>query len=201
MKKITPPGAYRWPANRHAAPTVYPPLPGLAIKSTPRSVLSSAVAACALISAHATLAAEPLQAPGEASHQAIALPAISVTGHRDTATTEGHSNVRYQWFRRLYDESPSLQVGGPSTRWVWQGLMAAKQAIQQTRQIKIPLLLIQAGDEKIVSNSAQVKFISKLKKTNSDCQFKLVEGSRHEVLFEQDEYRNQTLDAINQFFA
>lgn len=89
MKKITPPGAYRWPTNRRAAPTVYPPLPGLAIKSTPRSVLSSAVAACALISAHATLAAEPVQVPGGASHQAIALPAISVTGHRDTATTEG----------------------------------------------------------------------------------------------------------------
>ena len=112
-----------------------------------------------------------------------------------------HSKVRYQWFRCLYDGSPSLQVGGPSTRWVWQGLMAAKQAIQQTRQIKIPLLLIQAGEEKIVSNDAQVKFINKLKKTNSDCLFKVIEGSRHEVLFEQDEYRNQTLDAINQFFA
>ena len=111
------------------------------------------------------------------------------------------SKVRYQWFRRLYEENPSLQVGGASTRWVWQGLMAAKQSIQQTRQIKIPLLLIQAGEEKIVSNDAQVKFINKLKKTNSDCQFKVIEGSRHEVLFEQDKYRNQTLDAINQFFA
>ena len=79
--------------------------------------------------------------------------------------------------------------------------MAAKQAIQQTRQIKIPLLLIQAGSEKIVSNDAQLKFINKLKKTNSACQFKTIEGSRHEVLFEKDEYRNQTLDAINQFFA
>ncbi|RLQ15486.1 alpha/beta fold hydrolase [Vibrio sp. SBT000027] len=112
-----------------------------------------------------------------------------------------HSKVRYHWFRCLYDGSPSLQVGGPSTRWVWQGLMAAKQAIQQTRQIKIPLLLIQAGEEKIVSNSAQVKFINKLKKTNSACQFKAIEGSKHEVLFEKDEYRNQTLNAINQFFA
>ena len=79
--------------------------------------------------------------------------------------------------------------------------MAAKQSIQQTRQIKIPLLLIQAGEEKIVSNDAQVKFINKLKKTNPDCHFKVIEGSRHEVLFEQDKYRNQTLDAINQFFA
>ncbi|MFA0520096.1 alpha/beta hydrolase, partial [Vibrio sp. 10N.222.55.E8] len=93
----------------------------------------------------------------------------------------------------LYEESPSLQVGGASTRWVWQGLMAAKQAIQQTRQIKIPLLLVQAGEENIVNNRAQIKFIHKLKKTNSACQFKAIEGSRHEVLFETDEYRNQIL--------
>jgi lysophospholipase len=46
-----------------------------------------------------------------------------------------------------------------------------------------------------------MKFINKLKKTNSASQFKAIEGSRHEVLFEKDEYRNQTLDAINQFFV
>ncbi|WP_299692042.1 alpha/beta fold hydrolase [uncultured Vibrio sp.] len=111
-----------------------------------------------------------------------------------------HSKARYQWFRRLYQDSPALQVGGPSTRWVWQGLMAAKQAVQQTRQITIPLLLIQAGAEKVVCNVAQVKFINKLKKTNAECQLKAVEGASHELLFEKDEYRNQALDAINQFF-
>ena len=110
------------------------------------------------------------------------------------------SKVRYQWFRKLYDDNPEIQVGGPSTRWVWQGLMAAKQAIQQTRQIKIPLLLIQAGNEQIVCNQAQQGFINKLRKTNTDSEMISIQGSRHEVLFEIDQYRNQTLDSIVAFF-
>ncbi|MGF1712789.1 alpha/beta fold hydrolase [Vibrio kagoshimensis] len=111
------------------------------------------------------------------------------------------SNVRYQWFRKLYEEKPELKVGGASTRWVWQGLMAAKQCIQQTRQIQIPLLIVQAGSERIVSNEAQVRFIKKLAKTNPFCQFKIINNAQHEVLFEKDQYRNQTLDAICDFLS
>ncbi len=112
-----------------------------------------------------------------------------------------HSLVRYQWFRHLYEQQPALKLGGPSTRWVWQSLMAAKQSIQLTRQIKIPLLLLQAGEEQIVCNQRQITFIKKLARTNQQCAFKMIHGARHELLFEQDQYRNQTLDAVLQFFA
>ncbi|MBW3698555.1 alpha/beta fold hydrolase [Vibrio sp. T187] len=110
------------------------------------------------------------------------------------------SQVRYEWFRKLYEDSPKLKVGGASTQWVWQGLIAAKQCILLTRQIKIPLLLVQAGGDRIVSNQAQVRFIKKLAKTNPHCLFESVEGAQHEVLFEKDQYRNQSLDAIFHFF-
>lgn len=111
------------------------------------------------------------------------------------------SQVRYEWFRKLYEDKPQLKVGGASSQWVWQGLMAAKQCILMTRQIKVPLLLVQAGNDRIVSNQAHVQFIKKLAKTNADCAFKIVHGSQHEVLFEKDEFRNQGLDAINHFFS
>ncbi len=107
---------------------------------------------------------------------------------------------RYQWFRQLYENKPELKLGGPSTRWVWQSLMAAKQSIQLTRQIKIPLLLMQAGEEAIVSNAAQIKFIKKLARTNHKCGFTIIHGARHELLFEQDQYRNQALDTLLSFF-
>ncbi|MCQ6508089.1 alpha/beta hydrolase, partial [Vibrio parahaemolyticus] len=58
---------------------------------------------------------------------------------------------RYQWFSNLYTEKPELPVGGPSTRWVWQGLRAAKQCFLLTRQVKVPVLLVQAGNDRIVS--------------------------------------------------
>lgn len=111
------------------------------------------------------------------------------------------SKVRYHWFRDLYERMPELKIGGPSTRWVWQGLMAAKQCIQQTRQVKIPLLVVQAGNDQIVCNHDQRKFINKLTRTNPDAQMVTIDGAKHEVLFEKDEYRNQALDAIRRFFC
>lgn len=111
------------------------------------------------------------------------------------------SEVRYHWFRDLYEKMPELKIGGPSTRWVWQGLMAAKQCIQQTRQVKIPLLLVQAGADQIVSNQDQQRFVSKLSRTNQHAKMVTVEGAKHEVLFEKDAYRNQALDAVSHFFS
>ncbi|QXO17492.1 alpha/beta fold hydrolase [Vibrio ostreae] len=111
------------------------------------------------------------------------------------------SEVRYRWFRELYEQKPELKLGGPSTRWVWQGLMAAKQCIQLTRQIRIPTLVLQAEADTIVSNAAQVRFITKLARTNPASSIEVIAGARHEVLFERDPYRNQALDAMLAHFA
>jgi len=109
--------------------------------------------------------------------------------------------TRYRWFRELYNRKPELQLGGPSTRWVWQGLMAAKQCIQLTRQIKIPTLVIQGEKDTIVSNAAQVRFITRLARTNPDSQILIINDAKHELLFEKDAIRNQALDAILDHFA
>ncbi|MCK6265736.1 alpha/beta fold hydrolase [Vibrio sp. ZSDE26] len=111
------------------------------------------------------------------------------------------SKSRYHWFRDLYEDKPELKLGGPSHHWVGQGLMAAKQCIQQTRQIKLPLLLLQAGEESIVDNNAQIRFIKKLARSNKQCALKIVYGSKHELLFEQDCHRNSALDATLEFFS
>lgn len=62
------------------------------MRAAPRSALGSAAAAVFFISAQGVLAAEPAPAQPEAreaSQGEIALPAITVTGRTDTATTEG----------------------------------------------------------------------------------------------------------------
>lgn len=68
------------------------------------------------------------------------------------------------------------------------------------RHIKNPLLILQAGDDKVVSNCDQLKFYNKVIKNNHDCVLKVIENSRHEILFEKDEYRNQALDSILSFY-
>ncbi|KGY11016.1 lysophospholipase [Vibrio tubiashii] len=110
------------------------------------------------------------------------------------------SLVRYRWFRDLYEQKPQLKIGGASTRWVWQGLMSCKQCYLMTRHLKQPLLVMQAGEDQIVSNPAQFQFMKKLARTNTQCAFKIIQGAKHELLFEKDEYRNQALDATLAFF-
>lgn len=110
------------------------------------------------------------------------------------------SEARYQWFRHLYDEMPQLRIGGASTRWVWQSLMACKQCLLMTRHLKTPLLILQAGDDQIVANDAQTQLARKLIKTNPRSKLVTIDGARHELLFERDEYRNRTLDEILAFF-
>ncbi|MDA0150325.1 alpha/beta fold hydrolase [Vibrio sp. LaRot3] len=134
---------------------------------------------------------KPTYAPGQAAYYPKPF----------TDNRLSQSSLRYHWFRDLYEQMPKLKIGGASTRWVWQGLMASKQCILLTRQIKVPLLLLQASDDQIVSNSDQIRFMKKLAKTNHQCAMQIIHGARHELLFEQDQYRNQTLDTTLAFFA
>ncbi|MCC2525607.1 alpha/beta fold hydrolase [Vibrio coralliilyticus] len=136
------------------------------------------------------LAPKPTFAPGQAPYYPKPFEGNFLT----------QSHIRYHWFRDLYEQRPELKIGGASTRWVWQGLMAARKCHLMTRQIKVPLLLLQASSDQIVSNQDQLKFIKKLAKTNYQCALKIIYSSRHEVLFEKDEYRDQALDATLSFF-
>ncbi|MCG3722304.1 alpha/beta fold hydrolase [Vibrio cincinnatiensis] len=107
-----------------------------------------------------------------------------------------HSEIRYQWFRELYEQKPTLKLGGPSTRWVWQGLKAARRCLKHTHQLTIPTLLMQAGCDTIVSNASQTRFMAQLAKTNPNSRIQIIHGAKHELLFESDRYRNQALDAL-----
>lgn len=112
-----------------------------------------------------------------------------------------HSELRYRLFRELYEAHPELQIGGPSYRWVWQSLLATKQCLLLTRQIKIPLLILQAEEEAIVCNQAQRKLFNKLIRTQKSAELQMIAGARHELFFEQDAYRNQALAHILHFFS
>ncbi|WP_237156923.1 alpha/beta fold hydrolase [Photobacterium rosenbergii] len=110
------------------------------------------------------------------------------------------SQLRYVWAKHLYQTHPELRVGGPSARWIWQAMRAAKQCIQESKNLKTPLLLLQAGNDTIVDNRAHHLFNG----NTEQCQLKVIESARHELLMEKDELRDQvmgeTLSFFEQFF-
>lgn len=108
-----------------------------------------------------------------------------------------HSEVRYQWFRELYDSKPELQIGGPSNHWVNQSLKGSKRCIKQAASCVIPTLLLQGENDRIVDNNAHIAF----QKKAANCQLITIKEAKHELLFESDVCRNQALTEILAFFS
>ena len=133
----------------------------------------------------------PVYAPGQTPYHAKPFETNNLTS----------SVLRYQWFRSLYEQIPDIQLGGPSSHWVHQSLLAAKQCNQQAQQINVPLLLIQASEDSVVDNAAQRRFINKLNKKQPPLgKLAVIEGAKHELLCEADCFRNQVLDQTVDFF-
>jgi lysophospholipase len=112
-----------------------------------------------------------------------------------------HSEVRWNLIRREYRDNPAAKLGGPSVLWVKCAQVAAKAARQNASSVKVPVLLLQAGDDTIVEPAGQLEFRDRLNQTHPGfCQLEAIEGARHEIFIESDLYRqpafNLALDFI-----
>ena len=115
-----------------------------------------------------------------------------------------HSRVRYRRFLRYYSDYPQLQVGGPTYHWVAESLAAAELAIANASQIMVPLLLLQAAEDRVVDNASHLRFCQALTAAGNapwGGAPLVITGARHEILFERDSQRAAALTAIMRFFA
>lgn len=112
-----------------------------------------------------------------------------------------HSKMRYEAMMNMYENNPSTKLGGPSYQWVYQSCMTFKKIFKELQKIEIPIILIQAGKDKIVTANAQKKFFIELKKLGKDVQGSFIDGAYHEILMEKDKYRIPLITHILDFFA
>ena len=93
--------------------------------------------------------------------------------------------------------APGLAVGPPTIGWV-RSALAAMAAIESERfpnRLRVPVLMLAAGDDRIVSSKAIEEFANRLK---VGAQL-LLRGSRHEILQERDLIREQFWAAFDAF--
>ena len=104
---------------------------------------------------------------------------------------------RYRRNSRLYESHPDLALGGPTATWVNASCRAIDTVTRPDfkMQIQIPTLIIAAGGDEIVSNKAIEQFVRGLR-TGA---LVTIDGARHEILQEQDFYRDQALAAFDAF--
>ncbi|WP_018148181.1 alpha/beta fold hydrolase [Henriciella marina] len=100
-----------------------------------------------------------------------------------------HDRERWQLQRDLIAAAPELEVGAMT--WGWLG--ASLDILSETRKpallrsIDCPVFVASAGDEQLVDNEAHGRVARHL----PDCTLITIEGARHEILMEQDVYRDQ----------
>lgn len=112
------------------------------------------------------------------------------------------SRVRYELIKRGEPvRHPETQLGGPSFNWVHESCLAANRSVRNAGKIMTNVLLIQAGDDRIVKPSGQRKFCSSMNANRQgSCRLKRLDGAKHELLIERDEYRHVVLDEMIDFF-
>jgi lysophospholipase len=113
------------------------------------------------------------------------VPEEDVLEKSDVTRSEG----RHWANKYLYTTFPELALGGPTVRWVHETLKATSRNGPMARRITTPLLILQAGDDKVVKNPAQVE-VCRLAR---DCRIHTYPGAYHEVLQEQDHVRSDAL--------
>ncbi|NQZ82882.1 MAG: alpha/beta fold hydrolase [Colwellia sp.] len=114
------------------------------------------------------------------------------------------SEARYQQFIDLYQSQPEIQLGGVTIHWLNEAIKAEKAIFKSVSNLKTPIRILQAGNDTIVDNNAQRAFCKKLHQSKSqycpDEKPVVINGARHELFFEQDQYRNKALNYCLEWF-
>jgi len=105
--------------------------------------------------------------------------------------------VRYARNAAIVEAEPSLGLGGPTVAWCDAAFRAMRMASEPSyaSQIRQPVLIVTAGRDVIVSNTAIEDFTSMLRAGSN----LVVVGAQHEILMEQDRYRGQFWAAFDAF--
>lgn len=106
-----------------------------------------------------------------------------------------HCEARYNWFRDLYDRYPAYQLGGVSWHWLAAALTACT-LLSVAAKPTPPVLVVQAGEDRVVDNSAQHKLVQQ-----HQLAFACIGSARHELWAGTDAERMQLCASINQFLT
>ncbi len=106
---------------------------------------------------------------------------------------------RYERNRLTLDAAPALGLGSPTIAWVQAavGSMKVLNSFGFPPKVHVPVLMLAAGEDKIVSNQAIDEMAMQLKAGSRI----VIDGARHELLQEKDSYREQLWAAFDAFVS
>ncbi|PWJ73865.1 lysophospholipase [Pseudaminobacter salicylatoxidans] len=139
-----------------------------------------------------------------ASYHWTGLGRLPIPGARDTRVPEPFwqnkvtsDPARYERNSLIYQTYPQLATGAPTMGWVRAAAMAIAHVQDPAfmAALKVPVLLIAAGADTVVSNYAIEAYAHRLRVGS----MLTIHGARHELLQEADLFREQLLGAFDAF--
>ncbi len=105
--------------------------------------------------------------------------------------------TRFDRFNKVLKAAPELGIGAPTLGW----LAAANRAMRAMRKrsagpnVKLPCLILAAGEDRIVSTPEIEDFVSRTKAAA----YVEIPGAAHELMMERDRFRDQFWAAFDAF--
>ena len=127
-------------------------------------------------------------APGQTNHGAVQRSGANM---RLLTSDARRFRIEHRWI----EKDPDLALGGVTFGWLEAAMasIAELNAPGYPEAIETPILIVQAGADRLIDNPQQEAFVRRL----PDATFLRIEGARHELLNERDEYRDQFLAAFD----
>ncbi len=107
------------------------------------------------------------------------------------------SQERYTRNQAIVARAPELAIGGPTIGWLRASLrsMSLVTSPEFVRSVRVPVLLIAAGDDRVVSSRAIEDFAVQIKLGTHI----VIPHARHEILQERNEFRQQFWAAFDAY--
>lgn len=105
--------------------------------------------------------------------------------------------VRYERTASILEAAPELAVGSPTLGWTHAAFQVMEEFANPVYPtgIRQPMLIVAAGEDRIVSTLATERFATRLRAGHH----LVIAGSRHELLMERDIFRAQFWAAFDAF--
>jgi lysophospholipase len=105
--------------------------------------------------------------------------------------------LRFERAKEVVQAAPHLGLGQPTLGWVAAACssIAMVNSTAFMESIKVPILIVAASNDKIVSTPAIERFASRIK----NCTHIVLAGAKHEILQERDQLREQFWAAFDAY--
>lgn len=122
---------------------------------------------------------------------------VAVTNRRFAGNPVSSDPVRYERIASIVEADSSLGLGSPTLSWISAAFRQIDQFAEPEYPAKLhqPILILGAGDDKLVSTVASEKFAIRLRAGG----IMVIPGSRHEIMIERDSIRSQFWAAFDAF--